>query len=94
MKYVVTGGAGFIGSHLTKILVEQGHKVTVIDNLHTGKKENVESIKEKIIFVKGDILDDKLLNLNFNKYSIYSYKNLDILSNAKKLDYSIEISWI
>ena len=62
MKYVVTGGAGFIGSHLTKILVEQGHKVTVIDNLHTGKKENVESIKEKIIFVKGDILDDKLLN--------------------------------
>ena len=62
MKYVVTGGAGFIGSHLTKILVEQGHKVTVIDNLHTGKKENVESIKEKIIFVKGDILDNKLLN--------------------------------
>ena len=50
MKYVVTGGAGFIGSHLTKILVDQGHKVTVIDNLHTGKKENLESIKEKIIF--------------------------------------------
>jgi len=62
MKYAVTGGAGFIGSHLTKILVDQGHKVTVIDNLHTGKKENLESIKEKIIFVKGDILDNKLLN--------------------------------
>ena len=62
MKYVVTGGAGFIGSHLTKILVDQGHKVTVIDNLRTGKKENVESMKEKIIFVKGDILDNKLLN--------------------------------
>ena len=62
MKYVVTGGAGFIGSHLTKILVEQGHKVTVIDNLHTGKKENLESIKEKISFVKGDVLDNKLLN--------------------------------
>jgi UDP-glucose 4-epimerase len=62
MKYVVTGGAGFIGSHLTKILVDQGHKVTVIDNLHTGKKENLESMKEKIIFVKGDILDNKLLN--------------------------------
>ena len=62
MKYVVTGGAGFIGSHLTKILVDQGHKVTVIDNLRTGKKENLESMKEKIIFVKGDILDNKLLN--------------------------------
>ncbi len=53
MKILVTGTAGFIGSHLTKILVDQGHKVTVIDNLHTGKKENLESIKEKIIFVKG-----------------------------------------
>ena len=62
MKYVLTGGAGFIGSHLTKILVDQGHKVTVIDNLRTGKKENLESMKEKIIFVKGDILDNKLLN--------------------------------
>jgi len=62
MKYAVTGGAGFIGSHLTKILVDQGHKVTVIDNLHTGKKENLESIKEKISFVKGDVLDNKLLN--------------------------------
>ena len=62
MKYVVTGGAGFIGSHLTKILVEQGHDVTVIDNLRTGKEKNLESINEKIIFVKGDILDNKLLN--------------------------------
>ena len=62
MKYAVTGGAGFIGSHLTKILVDQGHKVTVIDNLRTGKKENLESMKEKIIFVKGDVLDNKLLN--------------------------------
>jgi len=38
MKYVVTGGAGFVGSNLVKLLVNQGHDVTVIDNLHTGKK--------------------------------------------------------
>ncbi|RLC39550.1 MAG: UDP-glucose 4-epimerase [Candidatus Nealsonbacteria bacterium] len=41
MKILVTGGAGFIGSHLTDKLIEQGHKVTVVDNLSTGKKENL-----------------------------------------------------
>ena len=61
MKYLVTGGAGFIGSHLTKKLVENGDSVTVIDNLNTGKEENLGSVKDKIIFVKGDILDKKLL---------------------------------
>ena len=47
MKYVVTGGAGFIGSHLTKNLVERGNEVIVIDNLNTGKKQNVEKIVQK-----------------------------------------------
>jgi len=61
MRYVVTGGAGFIGSHITKALVKQGHNVTVIDNLHTGKEENLESVRDKIIFVRGSILDDELL---------------------------------
>ena len=61
MKYVITGGAGFIGSHITKTLVEQGHNVTILDNLNTGKEKNLELIKEKINFVKGDILDNKLL---------------------------------
>ena len=61
MKYVVTGGAGFIGSHIVKMLVEQGHNVTVIDNLHTGKEKNLESIKDRIIFVKGSILDNNVL---------------------------------
>ena len=61
MKYVITGGAGFIGSHITEKLVERGDKVTVIDNLKTGKEKNLESVKEKIKFVKGSILDVKLL---------------------------------
>ena len=52
MKYVVTGGAGFIGSHIVKALVKQGDSVTVIDNLNTGKEENLGSVKDKIIFVK------------------------------------------
>jgi len=62
MKYVVTGGAGFIGSHITKKLVERGDIVTVIDNMNTGKEKNLESVMNKINFVKGDILDTDLLD--------------------------------
>ena len=61
MKYVVTGGAGFIGSHITKKLVERGDVVTVIDNMNTGKKKNLESVINRINFVIGDILDIDLL---------------------------------
>jgi UDP-glucose 4-epimerase len=67
MKYLVTGGAGFIGSHLTEKLVNEGHTVSVIDNLNTGKEKNLEDVRKKIEFVKGDILDNELLeNLTEN----------------------------
>ena len=62
MKYVVTGGAGFIGSHITKKLIECGDIVTVVDNMNTGKEKNLESVRDKINFVKGDILDMDLLD--------------------------------
>ena len=61
MRYLVTGGAGFIGSNIVKKLVMRGDNVTVIDNLNTGKKENLESVKDKIIFLKDDILNFGLL---------------------------------
>ena len=61
MRYVVTGGAGFIGSHITEKLVERSDIVTVIDNMNTGKEKNLESVKGKINFIKGDILDVDLL---------------------------------
>ena len=57
MKYAVTGGAGFIGSHLIKNLVERGNEVIVIDNLNTGKKQNIEKISKKIDFFEVDIRD-------------------------------------
>jgi len=57
MHFAVTGGAGFVGSHLVKLLVQDGHKVTVIDNLHTGKKENLATITNKIEFQEIDIRD-------------------------------------
>lgn len=55
MKLTVTGGAGFIGSHLVKYLVKEGHDISVIDNLSRGKMENFEEIKKEINFYKLDI---------------------------------------
>ena len=56
-KWLVTGGAGFIGSHLVKELVRQGQQVVVLDNLSGGKLENLAPVKEKIKFIQGDICD-------------------------------------
>ena len=61
MKFVITGGAGFIGSHIAKHLVDKNHDVIVVDNLSRGKLENLSKIKEQIEFKKIDILDFNLL---------------------------------
>ena len=61
MKYVVTGGAGFIGSNIVKKLVSRGDNVTVIDNLNTGKEENLTSVKDKINFFNDSVLNMELL---------------------------------
>jgi nucleoside-diphosphate-sugar epimerase len=55
--YLVTGGAGFIGGHLTRKLVELGETVRVIDNLSTGKRENVADVIDRITFIEGDLTD-------------------------------------
>jgi len=60
--YLVTGGAGFIGSHLVERLVRNGKKVTVLDNLCEGKIENLSGLLHKIKFIKGDIRSEKDLN--------------------------------
>ena len=61
-KAIVTGGAGFIGSHLVDKLIEQGVKVTILDNLSTGKKEN---INPKAEFIECDIFKDTYGDLIF-----------------------------
>ena len=53
--YLVTGGAGFIGSNIAEKLVNAGENVRVIDNLLTGKMENMDTFKDKIDFINGDI---------------------------------------
>jgi UDP-glucose 4-epimerase len=56
-KYLVTGGAGFIGSNLARKLVSQGAEVIILDNFTTGKVENLEDLKDKVRVVEGDICD-------------------------------------
>jgi UDP-glucose 4-epimerase len=57
----VTGGAGFIGSHLCGALVELGAEVSIIDDLSTGSEENLEAIRQRVRFVHGSILDPAAL---------------------------------
>ena len=57
MKFVVTGGAGFIGSYIAKYLVSKNHDVTIVDNLSRGRLENLSKIKKQTEFKKIDILD-------------------------------------
>jgi nucleoside-diphosphate-sugar epimerase len=60
-KALVTGGAGFIGSHLVDALVAQGSKVTVLDDLSSGNLSNLDSVKDQIIFFKNDIRERRIL---------------------------------
>jgi nucleoside-diphosphate-sugar epimerase len=56
-RYLVTGGAGFIGSHIAETLVRRGDEVRVLDDLSTGKMENLAGIAGKFEFIEGDIRD-------------------------------------
>lgn len=61
LKILVTGGAGFIGSHLVDKLVSQGHRIIVFDNLFSGKLSNLADVENYVEFVQGDIRDFDLL---------------------------------
>ena len=58
MKYLITGGAGFIGSHLSEDLIKRGDSVIVVDNLSTGKNE----INPSVQFIQGSIFDENLMD--------------------------------
>ena len=75
MKFVVTGGAGFIGSHLAKYLVKNGNEVIVIDNLERGSLDNIDKIKNEIEFHKVDIS-------NFDEIDSVIYKPDGIFHQA------------
>jgi len=63
VKFLITGGAGFIGSHLSQRLLNEGHKVVVLDDFSTGSSKNIEGLKSKVEFkfVEGDMLNEPLV---------------------------------
>ena len=65
MKCLVTGGAGFIGSHIQDLLIESGHEVAVLDNLSAGKKEN---LNEKSTFFQADIKSPEEVEKVFSEF--------------------------
>ena len=71
MQILVTGGAGFIGSHLTEALLAAGHNVIVLDDLSTGKRDNLPDHHDNMTFIQGDIRNEGLIK--------GSLKNIDII---------------
>ncbi|MEM2842021.1 MAG: SDR family oxidoreductase [Thermoproteota archaeon] len=83
-KVLITGGAGFIGSHIAEELVKKGAEVLVIDDLSAGKMENIRHLwmKRNFKFIQGDVRDEKLLLENL--------KNVDLIFHEAALTYVAE----
>ncbi|HLD02802.1 MAG TPA: UDP-glucose 4-epimerase GalE [Candidatus Nanoarchaeia archaeon] len=67
MKVLVTGGAGYIGSHVVRRLLQKNHEVIMLDNLSRG---HIESVPKEAVFIKGDLADKKVLEKLFSEYKI------------------------
>ncbi len=105
---IVTGGAGFIGSHLVKSLAKDGYKVIIIDDLRTGKEENIEIVKKELTdegnsdaarnieFIKGSITDKKLIEQIFKNNTIDYVFNLaalvSVAESMEKPELTVEIN--
>jgi UDP-glucose 4-epimerase len=86
VRYLITGGAGFIGSHLVEKLITRGDQVTVFDNLSTGSANNLSGIKNKIIFEQGNILDKAAIDKLVSKsdYVVHLAAALGVLNIVNK----------
>jgi len=83
MKFAVTGGAGFVGNNIVRLLVSKGHSVAIIDNLHTGKKDNLEDVFEEIEFYQKDIRNyDEMEKILENVDGIFHEAALTIVQES------------
>lgn len=90
MKYLVTGGAGFIGSNLTNMLIRHNHEIIVIDDLSMGKLENIDDLT-KIKFFKGSITDNYLMEDILTRYQFdYVFHLAAVASVADSVERPVE----
>ena len=92
-KALVTGGAGFIGSHLVDALVDGGCRVNVLDNLASGKLSNLDQVKEYITFYKGDIQDQKILDKAINGCEVI-FHEAAVVSVTKTVKQPVESAMV
>jgi len=105
MKILVTGGSGFVGSHLVSRLVADGHSVTVIDDLSTGVEDNLSSVIDQIRFVRGSILNQEELSFALAEteyvfhlaaavgvFNIVNYPLKSLLTNIRGTENVLELA--
>lgn len=95
MSTMVTGGAGFIGSHIVDKLIEKGHKVVIVDDLSTGRKEN---LNQKARFYKIDLRSKKDLEKTFKEENIekviHQAAQASVIKSTKEPDFDAEVNII
>lgn len=93
---LVTGGAGFIGSHIVDSLVKKGAKVTVYDNLSFGTTENLEEVKNDINFIEADILDKESLEKAMRGIDVVSHQaaQLEIFLATSNAEWDLRVNTI
>lgn len=96
MKIIVTGGLGFIGSHIAESLVRKGHNVVVLDNFSTGRLENISEVSKDIEVIKADIRDQETLNNVFKGADIVSHQaaQLEIFKSTDDPEFDLEINTV